>query len=119
MKYIIDIEKVKCCMFRLTKRKYYAEYKRRFDEMSEKLEEISELKDNWNQYGAKPLSKETIEDFDYFLNKFKKCYSHRKDLIRGSFGIFQLILGYEVSTSGSKNSFRIFSIIPEVSCSKL
>ena len=57
---------------RLTKIKYYREYKKRFDYIFHKLEDISKLEDDWNQYGAKPLSLTTIDDNEYFLHKFKK-----------------------------------------------
>jgi len=60
-------------IFRVWKRKYYKNYELRFKELYKTLKEISELKDNWDQYGAKPLSKTVISDFDYyFLSKFKK-----------------------------------------------
>lgn len=35
----------------------------------DKLEEISELKENWNGYGAKPIDKDLINECWYIVNQ--------------------------------------------------
>ncbi|MGH7974771.1 MAG: hypothetical protein ACREBR_04550 [bacterium] len=58
--------------------------------MDKKLQELSQLKENWDSYGGKPISDLAIAQAELFLQTFEVIQANRPQIVPTSIGGLQL-----------------------------